>query len=45
VLLGRPDGKGLLGRSRPRWVDNIKVGFVDIRWNGVKWIGLAQDVE
>jgi hypothetical protein len=25
ILLGKPEGKRLLGRSRRRWVDNIKM--------------------
>jgi hypothetical protein len=24
-------------------VDNIKINLGEIRWNGVDWIGLAQD--
>jgi hypothetical protein len=27
LLLGKPEGKRLLGRPRRRWVDNIKVDF------------------
>jgi hypothetical protein len=37
LLVGKPEGKRLLGRPRRRWVDNIRMdGDVD-------WIGLAQD--
>jgi hypothetical protein len=25
ILVGKPDGKRLLGRKRHRWVDNIKM--------------------
>ena len=25
VVVGRPEGKGLLGRPRRRWYDNIKM--------------------
>jgi hypothetical protein len=31
------------GRPRHRWVDNIKMDFLEIGWGGVDWIGLAQD--
>jgi hypothetical protein len=30
-------------RERCRWVDNIKVDFLEIGWGGVDCIGLAQD--
>jgi hypothetical protein len=32
-----------LGRLRWRWVDNVKMDLGEIGWNGVVWIGLAQD--
>jgi hypothetical protein len=35
--------KRSLGRPRPRWVDNIKMDLRDIGWDGMDWIGLAQD--
>jgi hypothetical protein len=34
-----------LGRSRRRWVDNTKMDHVEVRWGGVDWIGLAQDMD
>jgi hypothetical protein len=40
ILVGNPEGKRPLGRSRHRWVDNIKM---DLRENGRDWIDLAQD--
>jgi hypothetical protein len=43
LLVGKPEGKRLLGRSRRRWVDNIKMDLLEIGWSGVDWIGLAQD--
>jgi hypothetical protein len=39
----KPEGKRPLGRPRRRWVDNIKMDLLQIRWGGVGWIGLAQD--
>jgi hypothetical protein len=32
VLVGRPDGKRLLGRSRRRWEDNIKMDLQEVGW-------------
>jgi hypothetical protein len=32
ILAGKPEGKRLLGRTRRRWVENIKM-------NGMVWIG------
>jgi hypothetical protein len=32
-----------LGRSRHRWVDNIKMDFRVIEWDGVDWIDRAQN--
>jgi hypothetical protein len=42
-LVGKPEGKRLLGRPRHRWVDNIKIDFREIGWGGMDWIDLAQD--
>jgi hypothetical protein len=30
-----------LGRSRRRWVDNIKKDLREIGWDGMDWIDLA----
>jgi hypothetical protein len=43
LLVGKPEGKRPLGRSRRRWVDNIKMYLLDVGWGGVDWVGLAQD--
>jgi hypothetical protein len=43
VLVGRPEGKSLLGRARPRWEDNIKMDLGKIGIDGATWIRLAQD--
>jgi hypothetical protein len=32
-----------LGRTRHKWVDNIKMYFREIEWDGMDWIDLAQD--
>jgi hypothetical protein len=41
--VGKPEEKRLLGRSRRRWVDNIKMYLREIGWGGMNWIDLAQD--
>jgi hypothetical protein len=43
ILVGKPEGKGPLGRPRRRWVDNIKIDFREIGWDGVNWIDMAHD--
>jgi hypothetical protein len=43
ILVGKPEGKRPLGRPRRRWVDNIKMDLREIGWDGMDWIGLAQD--
>jgi hypothetical protein len=43
VLVGRPEGKRLMGRPRRRWEDNIKMELMEIGIDGVNWIRLAQD--
>jgi hypothetical protein len=43
--VGKPEGKRPLEKPRRRWVDNtcIKLDRLKIGWDGVAWIGLAQD--
>jgi hypothetical protein len=43
VLVGKPEGKRPLGRSRRRWVDNIKMDLREVGCAGMDWIDLAQD--
>jgi hypothetical protein len=43
VLVGKPEGKRHLGRSRRRCEDNDKMDVRKIRWENVEWIHLAQD--
>jgi hypothetical protein len=43
LLVGKPEGKRPLGRSRNRWVDNIRINLGNVGWGDVDWIGLAQD--
>jgi hypothetical protein len=43
LVVGKPEGKRRLGRSRRRWIDNIKMDLLEIGVNVVDWIGLTQD--
>jgi hypothetical protein len=43
LLVGKPEGKWPLGRSRRRWVDNIRINLLELGWGDMNWIGLAQD--
>jgi hypothetical protein len=43
LLVGKPEEKRTPGRPRRRWVDNIKMDLLEIGWDGVDWIDLAQD--
>jgi hypothetical protein len=41
--MGKPEGNRPLGRSRLRWVDNIKMDLREIGWGDINWIDLVQD--
>jgi hypothetical protein len=43
LLVGKPEGKRLLGRPRHRWIHNIKMDLLEIGVSVVDWIGLVQD--
>jgi len=43
VLVGKPEGKRPLGRSRRRWVDNIRTDLHEVGCGYMGWIWLAQD--
>jgi hypothetical protein len=40
ILVGGAEGKRPLGRPRHGWVDNFKIDFREIGWDGMVWIGL-----
>jgi hypothetical protein len=42
-MVEMPKEKRRLGRSRRRWVDNIKMDLREIGWDGMDWIDLAQN--
>jgi hypothetical protein len=37
LLVGKPEGKSPLGRPRRRWLGNIRIGLVEVRWGDVDW--------
>jgi len=41
VLVGKSEGKRLLGRPRRRWEDNIKMDLQEVGCRGMDWIELA----
>jgi len=43
VLVRKPEGKGPLGRPRPRGEDNIKMNLQEVRCGIMDWIELAKD--
>jgi hypothetical protein len=43
VLVGKPEGKRLLGRPRRTWEDGIRMDLREIGLRGVDWIRLSQD--
>jgi hypothetical protein len=42
-LVGKPQGKRSLGRSRRRWEDGIRMEVTEIGWEDVKCVQLVQD--
>jgi hypothetical protein len=43
ILVGIPEGKRPLGRSRHRWEDNTKIYLQEIGWGHVECIDLTQE--
>jgi hypothetical protein len=43
VLVGKPEGKILLGRPRRRWVDNVGMDLQEVGCGVMDWMVLAQD--
>jgi hypothetical protein len=43
VLLGKPEGKGPLGRPRRIWEDNITTDVQEVGCGGMDWINVAKD--
>jgi hypothetical protein len=43
ILIGIPEGRRPLGRSRSRWEGNIKMDLKETEWEVSDWIHLAWD--
>ena len=43
VLVWKPEGRRPLGRTRRRWVDNVRMVLHEVGCGYMDWIGLAQD--
>jgi hypothetical protein len=43
VLVGKPEGKSLLGSMRHRWKDGIKIDLREFGWEDAEWVQLAQN--
>ena len=43
VLVGKPEGRRPLGRSRRRWVDNIRMDLQEVGCGYMDWIGLTHN--
>ena len=43
VLVGIPEGKTSLGRTRHRWENNIKTDLKEVGCDARNWMDLAQD--
>jgi hypothetical protein len=43
ILVGKPEGKRPLGKTRRRWEYNITMDLREIGWGGMDLIDLAQD--
>jgi hypothetical protein len=43
LLVGYPERKKPIARTRSRYVDSIKMDVGEIEWVGIDGIGLAQD--
>jgi hypothetical protein len=39
LLVGKPERKRPIGRPRRRWIHNIKMDILEIRFVGVYWSG------
>ena len=43
VLVGRNEVKRPIGRTRPVWADNCKMGLQEVGWGDMGWIDLVQN--
>jgi hypothetical protein len=45
ILVGKREGKRLLGRLRCRWEDGINIDLRGIVWGDMDWVDLIQDLD
>ena len=45
VLVGKPEGKKLLGRPRRRWEDYIKIDLQEVGCGFMDWSEVIQDTD
>jgi hypothetical protein len=43
ILVGKPEGKRPLGRSRRKWKDNVKIDLRGIAWLVIDWFDMVHD--
>jgi hypothetical protein len=43
ILIGKSEGKRPFARPRCRWEGNIRIDIVEIEWEVVDWMHLAQE--
>jgi len=43
ILVGKPEGKRLLGKPRRRWEDNTKMDHLEVGFGIADWIEMDQD--
>ena len=43
ILVGRPDGKGPLGRPGHKWEHNIKTDLQELAWGDMDWSDTARN--
>jgi hypothetical protein len=41
LLVGKPEGKGPLGRLRRGWVDSIRMDLGEVGWGDVFWLRIG----
>jgi hypothetical protein len=44
LFIGKPEGKGPLGRPKCNWVNNIRMDLGEVGCGDIDWTGLAQDI-
>ena len=43
ILVGKPEERRPVGRSRRRWEKNIRIGLREVEWRVMGWIDVVQD--